>query len=96
MVTAHVAGPVGTGLTWTGMGIHVRGSNFDDFDEDLDLAFVQRFWSSVGIASGESLSANSMAFATITDSTVVTLRFYYVVSGQADTLRDSIMVACLP
>ena len=96
LVTAQLAGPDGSGLTWTGMGIHVHGSNFDDFDEDLDLAFVQRFWNSVGLTPGESLSANSMAFATITDTTVVTMRFYYVLSGQPDTLRDSVITACTP
>lgn len=96
LVTAQLAGPDGTGLTWTGMGIHVHGSNFDDFDEDFDLAFVQRFWNSVGLTSGESLSANSMAFATITDTTVVTMRFYYVLSGRPDTLRDSVITACTP
>ena len=75
------------------MGFHVQESAYD---ENFDLAFVQRFWAGEGLAAGESASANGMVFVLGTGPFHITFRFTYLTSNSpsAGLHTDSVPVVC--
>lgn len=86
-----VAGPVGTQLTWVGMGFHVGW--IPPYDENFDVAFAQRFWAGDGLAAGESASSHSMLFGG-SSPVQITMRFSYTLTANAITHADSVTVRC--
>jgi len=90
-IGVSLAGPVGTRLTWTGMGLHIDDT--PPYDETFDLAFVQRFWAGEGLSAGETTSSNGMAFGT-TRPWLITLRFSYTLTGAGAVHTDSVKILC--
>ena len=90
-ISVSVAGPVGTQLTWVGMGIRVEWD--PPYDTNLDLAFTQRFWAGDGLAAGEAASSNGMLF-TGPAPIQATMRFRYRLTGDLATHADSVAILC--
>jgi hypothetical protein len=90
-ISVSFAGPVGTRLTWVGMGLRVGWS--PPYDENFDAAFTQRFWAGDGLAAGESTSSHSMLIGG-SAPILITMRFRYTVTADATTHTDSVAVAC--
>ena len=90
-VSISLAGPVGTRLTWVGMGVHVAWS--PPYDENFDLAFTRRYWAGEGLTAGESTSSHSMQFAG-PGPIEIRMRFTYTVTADAITHTDSVAVEC--
>src|SRR5262245_16272097 len=93
IIKVSVAGPVGSGITWEGMGIHtVEGA----FDTTFDRSYAQRFWAGEGLLAGESASGNGISFALGAGPYHIAYRFTYTATDPQSTatLTDTVAVVC--
>src|SRR6266542_419118 len=85
-----LSGPVGSQLTWMGMGFHVGEGSYD---QDFDQAFTQRFWAGDGLIAGQSTSSNSAGFGP--GMVHITYRFTYTLTTDSPRLHtDSVSTLC--
>lgn len=90
-IGVSMAGPVGSRITWAGMGFHVAWT--PEFDQDFDAAFAQRFWGGDGIRVGETESANSAGFSG-PFPVAIRIRFKYTLNGTPGIYADSVSLVC--
>ena len=89
-VSVSMSGPVGSELTWTGMGIRIQEG---PYNEDFDQAFAQRFWGGQGLAVGESTSSNTMGFGSGFAHITYVFR-YTLTTNPAVTHTESVSTLC--
>jgi hypothetical protein len=89
-ISVSMSGPVGSQLTWMGMGFHVEEGSYD---QDFDQAFTQRFWAGDGLIAGQSTSSNSAGFGP--GMVHITYRFTYTLTTDSPRLHtDSVSTLC--
>jgi len=89
-ISVSMSGPVGSHLTWMGMGLHIEEGSYD---QDFDQAFAQRFWAGDGLTAGQSTSSNSAGFGS--GMVHITYRFTYTLNTDSPRLHtDSVSTLC--